>query len=97
VLNKSSSSVASQYNGVLIEKLLNIIHTSSQPSCRVRLVTIELTIKLLNQLLNLETQSSVKINEVHKNSLFAARNQSMTVLKSFYKSEDIFLDLFEDE
>lgn len=31
VLNKSSSSVASKYNGILIDKLLSIIHISSQP------------------------------------------------------------------
>lgn len=35
--------------------------------------------------------------EKHRNSLFSSRSQSMTVLKNFYKSEDIFLDLFEDE
>lgn len=32
VLNKSSSVAASKYNGILLEKLLSIIHTSSQPS-----------------------------------------------------------------
>lgn len=32
VLNKSSSAAAVKYNGILIEKLLSIIHTSSQPS-----------------------------------------------------------------
>lgn len=29
--------------------------------------------------------------------LYVARNHSMAVLRNFYKSEDIFLDLFEDE
>ncbi|CRK93025.1 CLUMA_CG006566, isoform A [Clunio marinus] len=94
VLNKSSSSVATKYNGVLMEKLLSIIHTSSQPSCRVRLVTIELTLKLLLQLFRL---NPLQIQEIQKSSLLQARSQSMTVLKNFYKSEDIFLDLFEDE
>lgn len=31
VLNKSSSAAAEKYNGILLEKLLAIIHTSSQP------------------------------------------------------------------
>lgn len=31
VLNKSSSPAAAKYNGILIDKLLGIIHTSSQP------------------------------------------------------------------
>lgn len=35
--------------------------------------------------------------DTHHNAIFSARNQSMTVLRNFYKSEDIFLDLFEDE
>lgn len=94
VLNKSSSAVASKYNGILIEKLLNIIHNSSQPSCRIRLVTIELTLKLLTQLL---VTNPSQIPDNHRTSLLQARTQSMTVLKNFYKSEDIFLDLFEDE
>lgn len=37
------------------------------------------------------------ITEAQQDLLFAARNQSMSVLRNFYKSEDIFLDLFEDE
>lgn len=62
-------------------------------ACRVRLVTIDLTLKLLSKLLT----TPANIQELHKVSLLQARTQSMTVLKNFYKSEDIFLDLFEDE
>lgn len=32
VLNKSSSTAATKYNGILLERLFSIIHTSSQPS-----------------------------------------------------------------
>lgn len=73
---------------------------TSNAACRVRLITIELTLKLLSQLLGISDQFSSTpsiLNEAHKASLFQARSQSMTVLKNFYKSEDIFLDLFEDE
>jgi len=56
------------------------------------LVTIELTLKLLLQLLSNGAQQ-----EAYRASLLQARSQSMTVLKNFYKSEDIFVDLFEDE
>lgn len=35
--------------------------------------------------------------EIYRNALFSAQSQSMAVLREFYKSEDIFLDLFEDE
>lgn len=37
------------------------------------------------------------MTETQHNSVLSAKNQSMAILKSFYKSEDIFLDLFEDE
>lgn len=57
-------------------------------------MTIELTLKLLNQLFATNARS---IQEQQQASLMQARSQSMTVLKNFYKSEDIFLDLFEDE
>nr|XP_029718817.1 protein CLEC16A homolog isoform X2 [Aedes albopictus] len=96
VLNRSSPSGCSKYNVILIEKLLQIITLSSQPSCRIRLVTIDLTLKLLSQIIGVGT-SNVNINDLHKQTIMSARNQSMTVLRNFYKSEDIFLDLFEDE
>lgn len=96
VLNRSSPTGCSKYNIILIEKLLQIITHSSQPSCRIRLVTIELTLKLLSQIVGVGT-TNVNICEQHRNVLFFARNQSMTVLRNFYKSEDFFLDLFEDE
>lgn len=96
VLNRSSPTGCSKYNIILLEKLLQIITLSNQPSCRIRLVTIELTLKLFYQIIGTGT-SNVNICEQHRNSLFSARNQSMTVLRNFYKSEDIFLDLFEDE
>lgn len=57
-------------------------------------MTIELTLKLLTQLLGTKASN---VPEAHRASLLQARSQSMTVLKNFYKSEDIFLDLFEDE
>uniref|UniRef100_A0A8D8BYY2 Protein CLEC16A n=1 Tax=Culex pipiens TaxID=7175 RepID=A0A8D8BYY2_CULPI len=96
VLSRSSPTGSSKYNVILIEKLLQVIALSSQPSCRVRLVTMELTLKLLSQIFGVGT-TNVSICDLHRNLLFSARNQSMTVLRNFYKSEDIFLDLFEDE
>ncbi|XP_058447400.1 protein CLEC16A homolog [Malaya genurostris] len=96
VLSRSSPTGCSKYNVILLEKLLQIITLSNQPSCRIRLVTIELTLKLFSQIVGIGT-SNINISEQHKHSVFSARNQSMTVLRNFYKSEDIFLDLFEDE
>ncbi|XP_053679744.1 protein CLEC16A homolog [Anopheles nili] len=96
VLNRSSPSNRTQYNIVLLEKLLQIVNISSQPSCRIRLVTTELTLKLLGQIICSSSEDS-SVSEEYLSSLNQARNQAMNVLKNFYKSEDIFLDLFEDE
>ncbi|XP_037048540.1 protein CLEC16A homolog isoform X1 [Bradysia coprophila] len=95
ILNKRSTSSA-LYKVTLIEKLLQIIHLSSQPTCRIRLVTLELTIRLFCQMIQLNSAECCLL-DTHHNAIFSARNQSMTVLRNFYKSEDIFLDLFEDE
>lgn len=63
---------------------------------RIRLITVELTIKLFCQLV--EDDSNIyNLTESQHNSIISARSQSMIVLRNFYKSEDIFLDLFEDE
>lgn len=63
---------------------------------RIRLVTVELTVKLMCQLIQDENNDYV-ISELQQNALQSSRTQSMIVLRNFYKSEDIFLDLFEDE
>ncbi|XP_041763747.1 protein CLEC16A homolog isoform X1 [Anopheles merus] len=98
VLNRSSPSNRTQYNVILIEKLLQIVNISSQPSCRIRLVTTELALKLLGQIIGSGVEdSSPSVPEEYLASLHQSRNQAMNVLKNFYKSEDIFLDLFEDE
>ncbi|XP_037954199.1 protein CLEC16A homolog [Teleopsis dalmanni] len=95
VLSKSSRGSFS-YKTELIERLLNIITLSSQPSCRIRLITIEIALELLVTFTKPETDEAC-ITEAQQELLFSARNESMAVLRNFYKSEDIFLDLFEDE
>lgn len=95
ILSKRSTNSA-LYKATLIEKLLQIINLSSQPTCRIRLVTLELTIRLFCQMIQLNSAECCLL-DTHHNAIFSARNQSMTVLRNFYKSEDIFLDLFEDE
>ncbi|XP_014092716.2 protein CLEC16A homolog [Bactrocera oleae] len=84
------------YKTELIERLLHIITLSNQPSCRIRLITIEIALQLLITFTKPYTDDAC-ITEAQRDALFSARNQSMVVLRNFYKSEDIFLDLFEDE
>ncbi|KAH8295228.1 hypothetical protein KR018_008873 [Drosophila ironensis] len=96
VLAKSTRGTFS-YKTALMEKLLNIISQSSQPSCRIRLITVEIALELVVTFTKPVSDEARCITAAQQDLLFSARNQSMMVLRNFYKSEDIFLDLFEDE
>ncbi|XP_006563006.2 protein CLEC16A homolog isoform X3 [Apis mellifera] len=95
ILCNSQNSTTNSYNEILIDRLIHIITLSCQTNARVRLVTLELTIKLLIQLVMSEGQSMLK--DSHLAAIQTAKEQSTSLLKNFYKSEDIFLDMFEDE
>lgn len=60
------------------------------------MITVELCIKLLCQLTEDENKA-IALTEAQHASIIASRAQIMSVLRNFYRSEDIFLDLFEDE
>ncbi|XP_015596292.1 protein CLEC16A homolog isoform X4 [Cephus cinctus] len=83
------------YNETLVDRLIHIITLSCQTNAKVRLVTLELTIKLLTRLVMSEGRSL--LHDTHLASIEAAKEQSTALLRNFYKSEDIFLDMFEDE
>lgn len=91
----SSKDVRYSYNTYLVEKILQIIIFSCQPSCRVRLVTLELSLKLFIQLAMCDGKNILLEN--HKQTIETAKTQSMALLRNFYKSEEIFLDMFEYE
>ncbi|XP_063904501.1 protein CLEC16A homolog isoform X3 [Zophobas morio] len=91
----SSRDVRYTYNTHLVDKLLYIVLLSCQPSCRVRLVTLELALKLLVQLVMADGKSVLL--ESHKSTIESAKTQSTALLRNFYKSEEIFLDMFEHE
>lgn len=83
------------YNTLLAERLIRIISTSCQPHCRVRLVTLELSIRLLTDLVMKGGQSY--LHDCHLAAIEGAKEESTCLLRNFYKSEEIFLDMFEDE
>uniref|UniRef100_A0A1L8DAS5 Protein CLEC16A homolog n=1 Tax=Nyssomyia neivai TaxID=330878 RepID=A0A1L8DAS5_9DIPT len=91
----SSSSCGTKCKSLFVEKLLKIAYMSSTPASRIRLVTLELNAILIQRF----TRSSNKydLNEGQHAMLTESRYHSMNVVKFYYKSEDIFLDLFEDE
>ncbi|CAL1589014.1 unnamed protein product [Knipowitschia caucasica] len=83
------------YSVVLVERLIRIMSQCAQPDGRVRLATLELTCLLLKQAVL--SGSNCIIKDVHLACLEGAREESLHLLRTFYKGEEIFLDMFEDE
>ena len=89
------SETKDHYNVSLVEKLIKIILLASQSGSKVRLSTLELTIKLLKQLVYQNGRSYLQ--DRHLASIENARECCTQILRNFYKSEEMFLDMFEDE
>ncbi|NXN30414.1 CL16A protein, partial [Nycticryphes semicollaris] len=83
------------YNHVLAERLIRIMNYAAQPDGKIRLATLELGCLLLKQLVFSKNGSLIK--DVHLACLEGAREESVHLLRRFYKGEEIFLDMFEDE
>ncbi|KAK3607429.1 hypothetical protein CHS0354_035123 [Potamilus streckersoni] len=83
------------YNVALVERLIRIITLACQHGSKVRLATLELCIRLLKQLVYQPGKSYLQ--DRHLACLENARECSTQILRNFYKSEEIFLDMFEDE
>lgn len=80
---------------VLVERLIRIMNQAALPDGKVRLATLELSCLLLKQ--SVLSGSHCIIKDVHLACLEGAREESLHLLRTFYKGEDIFLDMFEDE
>ncbi|KAL1453191.1 hypothetical protein WDU94_007356 [Cyamophila willieti] len=87
--------IPSGYNSLLVDKLISIVTFSCQPGCRVRLITLEVTILLLKKLV-LRDQQSI-LSDAHLAAIVNAKEESTTLLRNFYKGDDIFLDMFQFE
>lgn len=95
VASTTSKDIQYSYNYHLVDRLMHIIILTCQPSCAVRLVTLELVLKLLGQLVICDGKNI--LSDTHKVSIESAKVQSTALLRNFYKSEEIFLDMFEHE
>ncbi|XP_060028362.1 protein CLEC16A isoform X2 [Erinaceus europaeus] len=83
------------YNHLLAESLIRIMGSAAQPDAKIRLATLELSCLLLRQ--QVVTGEGCIIKDVHLACLEGAREESVHLLRHFYKGEEIFLDMFEDE
>lgn len=85
----------SSYSLVLAERLIRVMSQAAQPDGKVRLATLELSCLLLKQ--SVLSGNHCIIKDVHLACLEGAREESLHLLRRFYKGEEIFLDMFEDE
>uniref|UniRef100_A0AAZ3Q384 Protein CLEC16A n=2 Tax=Oncorhynchus tshawytscha TaxID=74940 RepID=A0AAZ3Q384_ONCTS len=91
------------YSQVLVERLIRVMNVAAQPDGKVRLATLELSCLLLKRSVLSSSSSSSSspahciIKDVHLACLEGAREESLHLLRRFYKGEEIFLDMFEDE
>ncbi|XP_005163973.1 protein CLEC16A isoform X1 [Danio rerio] len=83
------------YSQVLVERVIRIMSQAAQPDGKVRLATLELSCLLLKQ--SVLSGSQCIIKDIHLACLEGAREESLHLLRQFYKGEEIFLDMFEDE
>ncbi|XP_067270709.1 protein CLEC16A [Pseudorasbora parva] len=85
----------SSYSLVLVERVIRIMSQAALPDGKVRLATLELSCLLLKQ--SVLSGSQCIIKDIHLACLEGAREESLHLLRQFYKGEEIFLDMFEDE
>ncbi|KAM5198885.1 protein CLEC16A isoform 15-T23 [Hipposideros larvatus] len=90
-----SAAEKTTYNHLLAERLIRIMNNAAQPDGKIRLATLELSCLLLKQ--QVVTGAGCIIKDVHLACLEGAREESVHLVRHFYKGEEIFLDMFEDE
>ncbi|CAL8071499.1 unnamed protein product [Calicophoron daubneyi] len=84
------------YDTALVGKLIEIISDSCKAASRVRLVTLQLAIRLLTEI-SCSTECGCQLSDEHFAQLVSAREEAMMVLRSYFQNDAIFLDLFEYE
>ena len=82
------------YNISLVENLLQILFSVCKHGSKIRLVTLDASIDLLSEMV---MGSRSYLSDTHFAQLEGIKEESTLLLRNFYKSEEIFLDMFEDE
>ncbi|KAJ8728302.1 hypothetical protein PYW08_016687 [Mythimna loreyi] len=82
------------FNALLISKLMAIANLSCKPASKVRLVTLELSVTLMRVAM---CGAGGGASARHAPAADALRARAAALARNFYKCDDIFLDMFEDE
>ncbi|CAH6786795.1 Clec16a [Phodopus roborovskii] len=79
-----SAAEKTTYNHLLAERLIRIMNNAAQPDGRIRLATLELSCLILKQ--QVLTSSGCIIKDVHLACLEGAREESVHLVRHFYKA-----------
>ncbi|XP_075973787.1 C-type lectin domain containing ema isoform X2 [Anticarsia gemmatalis] len=84
------------FNALLISKLMAIANLSCKTASKVRLVTLELSVTLMRVAL-CGAGDARGAHARYAPDVNALRARAAALARNFYKCDDIFLDMFEDE
>lgn len=91
----SNGEVCSMYNDTLMDCLIKILEKSVEPDYKVRLATLEIATRVIHSISCEASKSS--ISEIHMMRIKQVREQSALMLNQSFRSEEMFLDIFEHE
>lgn len=95
----SSEKVKVPYNEKLVEMLIRVLELGYRNGSQVRVVTLEMLIILFKELVThtVENKRHSYLNDRHLAMIENVREASTLQLRHYYKEDEIFLDMFEDE
>lgn len=87
------------YNEQLVESLIRMLELGYRNGSQVRVVTLEIAIILLKELIMYTVDESKwsYLSDRHLALIENVREASTLQLRHYYKEDEIFLDMFEDE
>ncbi|CAF0812734.1 unnamed protein product [Brachionus calyciflorus] len=91
----NSNELVSGYSEKLMGILIGILSKSVENDFKVRLATLELAIKLIKSMACVGNKSF--ISDFHMACIEQVRDQSAYALRRSFKTEEMFLDMFEHE
>ena len=91
----NNGEISPMYSDILMDCSIKILEKSVEPDYKVRLATLELATRVINSIACEASKSS--ISEIHMARINQVSEQSALMLKESFRSEEMFLDIFEHE
>lgn len=86
----------SAYNTVLAERLIALMNQGCQPNSSIRPVTLDIVCRLVKVLV-FSSDGTCYLEDRHLACIEGAKEESVLLLRNYYKGDELFLDMFDDE